>query len=144
MVRFSELFSSRYGLALLVGCVMQMFNVMDGDFTMIMFSTTIFGVLGGKPESQALIATTFLSPCDMIGTILQALLTDRRSVYVNRDRNRPTHPDACGVFRHDSYPHWPGHRCVLWLDGVADFSLRSLDFPLGLGWDHSVSQGLAY
>ncbi len=97
-VRFSELFSSRYGLALLVGCLIQMFHVMDGHFTMIMFSTTIFGVMGGKPESQALIATAFLSPSDMIGTILQAVLTDRRSTEINTHRHRSTHLDACGVF----------------------------------------------
>ena len=69
--------SSRYRLALIVGCLVRVFDCLDGHFALILFSTTIFKVISGKSERYAIIATVCLGPADLVGILLYAFLSDR-------------------------------------------------------------------
>ena len=68
--------SANHRLALLVGMLIQVLNVMGGYFALIYFSPTIFAAVGGRSENGAIKATVFLGLFDLCATVFYAFFAD--------------------------------------------------------------------
>lgn len=70
------LFTDRYRLALFVGSLLQLCNVMGGYFALIYFSTRIFQSIGDRSEHGAIKVTIMLGIIDLLATAFYAAFSD--------------------------------------------------------------------